>query len=644
MKKITYMFCAIAASALLGGCAADNDFPAREGQIRMSVNVNRPKLNDALTRITIEEQEGDIVCNWKAGDRLLVTDATGTNIGYLELAAGQEGKNFAEFDGYLTGLKEGETTLNFFYLGQDTNVADYESTTHDANHSSQNGTLADLPKHDILTSQVTVNVADGWAYAPDLGLTRQGAFGHFELIMPEGVNLTNENVTISGTGVHSNMCTNLANLNIENTAGTITVPANNGHFYINLIPANGMNPTFTVTVAGKEYEGSLNPKDILPSMFLRKAHQQGVAVQMFAKAGEVDHSLNPLAKWAESNLVYDASTMTSRETGVALTPGSLYQWGRNVGFTDYKNAMGTYNSTSGAYNYGTYAKSYFAGEGFDPADVSYSIASVRYQTLAQLTGAGRKLFCIGDCSIASSGEGITGNGDYWQFEGGEGDWNARAQAGGYTPLAPEGYRLPTKADFMKIFPKAGINTGLYDLASTLDNLIELRDLEGGHKYAIRWTLEGTGRRDIRIQCLMVTDDFSESALNTIDWTANEVVTRYFPATGAIEGFTHRHINSQYKTLDVVRPMPWGTWSTQLNTYPSATNPAYWSVTYTNIVDAARTYEGAYWCADEYNSSKKLMFRFRDNQGAFGMYNTNSLFGASEQPAQNAFAVRCIKID
>lgn len=187
---------------------------------------------------------------------------------------------------------------------------------------------------------------------------------------------------------------------------------------------------------------------------------------------------------------------------------------------------------------------------------------------------------------------------------------------------------------------------IYDLPNTLDGKTELRDLEGGHKYAIRWTLEGTGtsRRDLKIQCLMVADDFAQSSLGSIDWTASEVVTRYFPATGAIEAYFHQHINSQYRTLDVCRPMPFGTWTAQLNTYPTPVNPTYWSVTYVNIVDAGKTYEGAYWCADEYNSTKKLMFRFRDNQGKFGSAQQYSLFGASEQPAQNAFAVRCVVAD
>lgn len=641
MKKYTYLFGALACSALMAGCSADQDFPAVDGKVRMSVKVGRQQVADALTRITIDEQEGNLVCNWAAGDRLLVVNAAGKNVGYMELAQGEENKNFAQFDGYLV-LPEGEQTLNFFYLGN-TDVKNYPETagSYVLDLTSQPGKLASLADRDMLASQVKVNVADGWAYSDDLSLQRRIAFAHFQLQMPDGVTLADENVSITGQGIYAKGTYNLASMATTMTRGTIAVPANGGDFYIDLLPGSDATPTFAVTVAGVEYEGSLTPKDIQASMFLRKAHGQGVLVQMHRKGGNVDHSLNPLAKWAESNLVYDKSTMTSREVGVASTPGSLYQWGRNVGFNDYADALGTYNETSGAYSYGTYAHSKGAGMGLDPNDVRYVIASQRYTTLAQLIGAGSKMFCIGDCT-----ETLTDGGDYWRFDGGTGDWNARAEAGGFSALAPAGYRLPTKADFMKIFPKEGINTGIYDLPNTLSGKTELRDLDGGHKYAIRWILEGTGttRRNLRIECLMVADDFEQARLGTIDWTASEVVVRNFPATGAIDVFNHTYINSQYNTSDVSRPMPFGTWEATVDAYPSVTNARYWSPKILNIVDAGKTYEGAYWCADEYSSTRKLMFRFRDNQGRFGDTQQYSLFGASEQPAQNAFAIRCVVAD
>lgn len=442
MKKYTYLLGALACSALLAGCSADQDFPAVEGKVRMSVKVGRQQIADALTRITIDEQEGDLVCNWAAGDRLLVVNAAGKNVGYMELAQGEENKNFAQFDGYLV-LPEGEQTLNFFYLGK-TDVKNYPETAgkYVLDMTSQAGKIANLGDYDMLSSQVKVNVADGWAYSDDLSLQRRIAFAHFQLQMPDGVTLADENVTITGQGVYSKGTYDLTTMATTMTRGTMTVPANGGDFYIDLLPGSDVTPIFAVTVGGVEYEGTLTPKDIRASMFLRKGHQQGVPVQMFRKGGNVDHSLNPLAKWAESNLVFDKSSRTSRETGVATTPGSLYQWGRNTGFADYKAAMGEYRDNNGTYAYGTYNRSYVASEGFwgSPANGD-DIVSSKYTSLDVLQYFWDRFF-IGDCSIASSGTGITGDGDYWRpaFGDGSGDWNARAAKLNFPDvLAPEGY-------------------------------------------------------------------------------------------------------------------------------------------------------------------------------------------------------------
>ncbi len=658
MKKYTYLLGALACSALLAGCSADQDFPAVEGKVRMSVKVGRQQIADALTRITIDEQEGDLVCNWAAGDRLLVVNAAGKNVGYMELAQGEENKNFSQFDGYLV-LPEGEQTLNFFYLGK-TDVKNYPETAgkYVLDMTSQAGKIANLGDYDMLSSQVKVNVADGWAYSDDLSLQRRIAFAHFQLQMPDGVTLADENVTITGQGVYSKGTYDLTTMATTMTRGTMTVPANGGDFYIDLLPGSDVTPIFAVTVGGVEYEGTLTPKDIQASMFLRKGHQQGVPVQMFRKGGNVDHSLNPLAKWAESNLVFDKSSRTSRETGVATTPGSLYQWGRNTGFADYKAAMGEYRDNNGTYAYGTYNRSYVASEGFwgSPANGD-DIVSSKYTSLDVLQYFWDRFF-IGDCSIASSGTGITGDGDYWRpaFGDGSGDWNARAAKLNFPDvLAPEGYRLPTRADFRKIFPKDGINSS-DNLSSVLTSEKykwgELRDLDGGHKYAIRWLLTTiNGIRNMHIECLMVRDNFTTAELKNIDWTAKEVVKRDFPATGAIEAYTHQHVSvigNDYQYMPVVRPMPYGTWTASMLAWPSQVNAQTWSMKYINIVDAGKTYEGGYWCADEtvpeISNGWRMIFRFRDNTGNFGSYNTISLFGASACPAQNACAVRCVVAD
>lgn len=658
MKKYLYLSLALAGTAMLSSCASEDFGGGVEGeQVRINMRVSRQELGDALTRISIDEVDGDLKMAWEINDQLLVTNTQGQNIGCLNLAKGEEGKNVAMFTGTLV-MKEGVQNINVFYLGKNTDVENISATSYTYDYSNQDGLFASFPSRDLLKSNVSVNVIDGITQDIDLNLQREISFAHFKLVMPDGVTLSNENVTISGNGINNKLTVNLANAGVSSTTGDITVPANAGDFYINIVPSTGVTPTFTVTVGGTEYEGSLTPKDIASSMFLRKAQGQGVEVQMSRKGGNVDHSLNPLAKWAESNLVFDKTSRTSHETGVATTPGSLYQWGRNTGFTDYKDAMGTYNNDNGTYAYGTYNKSFVAAEGFwgSPADGD-DIVSQRYTTLTQLQNNWDKFF-IGDCSIASSGTGITGDGDYWRsdFGDGSGDWNSRATKLKYSDnLAPEGYRLPTRADFKKIFPTEGISS-----SDNLSSLLtsdkykwgELRELDGGHKYAIRWSLTtDNGIRNMHIECLMVSDDFTAEKLKDIDWTVTEVVKRDFPATGAIEAYTHQHISvigNDRQYMSVVRPMPYGTWTANMLAWPSQVNARTWSMKYTNITDAGKTYEGGYWCSDEtvpeISNGWKMIFRFRDNTGNFGSANTNTLFGASAAPAQNAYAVRCIMAD
>lgn len=658
MKKYLYLSLALAGTALLSSCSSEDFGGGAEGEeVRVTMRVSRQEIGDALTRISIDEEGGDLKMAWEKTDKLLVTTDKGVNLGCLELAKGEEGKNVAMFTGTFV-LKEGKQKLNVFYLGKNTDVENISETSYVYDYSTQDGLFTTFPQRDLLKSSVDVNVIDGITEDVDLNLQRWTSFAHFRLVMPDGVTLAKENVTISGEGVYNRMTVNLTNAGTVSAKGNITVPANGGDFYINIVPASGVTPTFTVSVGGVEYEGSLTPKDIEPSMFLRKAQKQGVEVQMFRKGGNVDHSLNPLAKWAESNLVFDKSSRTSRETGIATTPGSLYQWGRNTGFADYKAAMGTYDASKGTYAYGTYNESFVAAEGFwgAPSDGD-DILSQRYTTESQLKLNWDKFF-IGDCSIANSGTGITGNGDYWRpaFGDGSGDWDARAAKLNFPDvLAPEGYRLPTRADFRKIFPVTGINSSS-DLGSILASEKykwgELRDLDGGHKYAIRWSLTTVnGIRNLHIECLMVRDDFTTAELKNIDWTAKEVVKRDFPATGAIEAYTHQHVSvigNDYQYMPVVRPMPYGTWTASMLAWPSQVNAQTWSMKYINIVDAGKTYEGGYWCADEtvpeISNGWRMIFRFRDNTGNFGSTNSTSLFGASACPAQNACAVRCIMAD
>ena len=87
---------------------------------------------------------------------------------------------------------------------------------------------------------------------------------------------------------------------------------------------------------------------------------------------------NPLYKWAEGDLVYNKSTKTNSVATSYTTQASLYQWGRNIGWSDYRDALGT-PSSSYIYPYGTYGKSYATAtglhNGYDDSCMKYTSAS-----------------------------------------------------------------------------------------------------------------------------------------------------------------------------------------------------------------------------------------------------------------------------
>lgn len=248
--------------------------------------------------------------------------------------------------------------------------------------------------------------------------------------------------------------------------------------------------------------------------------------------------------------------------------------------------------------------------------------------------------------------------DYWisSFGDGGATWEDRAEkCNSINKLCPEGWRMPTVNDFKEIWCTAGINTTSTNLSNSISNLgTELRTIKDVCKYIIKWELQVvSSKRILKISALVVPDSFNEQDVSNDIWNNDNVVVRYFGATGGIEAYSHTHtfshspntnlFNPQIVNMDIARPMPFGTWNASPLAIDKLTNYGYtwvssnYTVRYTSIVDAGKTYEGAYWVSDD-----NMIFRFRDNQNQFGSENTNSIFGASKQPRQNAFAIRCVK--
>lgn len=359
----------------------------------------------------------------------------------------------------------------------------------------------------------------------------------------------------------------------------------------------------------------------------------------FTQAGKeevVDHSKNPLLKWAKTDLVYNKNSKTSNFASGYTEQGSLYQWGRNTGWKDYKDALGTYDSFNVTYGYGTYNKSYKTGTGLYNGD---DHQSQRYTSIEQIKNNPSKYF-------------MDANGtDYWASSFGDGGstWQGRAEKCGFAnSVCPDNWRMPTKADFLEIKPVDPFS-GSSSLASVLNNHVELRT-NGDCSYAIRWSAEAISSKTyLRIDAIVVSGNFTKEELSRVDWASDEVVTRYFGANGFIHGFYH--INKvqngpQVDDFPVARPMP----GTETHEDVLKSNNYYYTVTYDYIKDYSVNNEGYYWMSDA-----KEAFTFQDNtrvknaqkttnnspNGQYPFSNRQSVLGILPINAQDCCAIRCV---
>lgn len=347
----------------------------------------------------------------------------------------------------------------------------------------------------------------------------------------------------------------------------------------------------------------------------------------------VDHTKNPLLKWAETDLVYNKTSKTSGFASSYTIQGSLYQWGRNPGWTDYLDAMN--EKTGKKYYYATYDKTYYTATGMTTSNGQNYHSEYSYRE--------NDSFAEYDYFFMNP----NGN-DYWIGEGGGTTWSERASACGIkTRVCPEGWRIPNKADFLEIKPSEALK-GNGDLASVAART-ELRKIEGVCTYAIRWSAEtkNSTKTYLRIDALVVPGNFDEESLPSIDWAGENVVTRYFGANGFINAFYHVNVvgNNYISTTNfpVARPMP-GT-ETHVDKLEQYRNGSF-TVLWNNIIDYSVNNEGYYWMADE-----KSAFRFQDNtriKVAPGADNsrpfkdTQSLLGITSVDAQDCCSIRCVK--
>lgn len=687
-RSIYYSF--LLSTALVAGmtsCSDENDIFGSQGRnVAMTVNINRGEM---ATRSVLTEEDGDLKCTWEANDLVLVVDNTGKKLGILKLFSGA-GQQSATFKGTLTTTAEGNTDVTFLYLG---NTSEEQLKALESpvtiDYSAQDGTLNWLIDHDFFSATQNVNVDLSSIEVESVSLLRQLSFGKFEISLPEGVTYNGEAIEISGPGVYTNASVSLTEGTTFSNNGKITItrPENttSTEFYVAILPTSeSITPTFSTTVNGQKYSYTLDARTWTASEFVRKDNGDGtfsgMQLNMTASSdlyGEYENEdpRNPLHKFAKYNLVRvgDRGSLINGFADSEYENGALYQWGRNYGymdvsgtypgskvtisgdFTNYMDALGDYTwydawnnvSTSSSMNYYRVFDCYaYPENAVITSGTGLSGYGNGYEWWANLDNYERygdvdMLKAHPDKYFFDSSNNAT---DYWisSFAGGGSNWTARATACGYETEnpCPEGWKLPTEADFKEICPSSmpSYNGNLSTLI-TQKAKPELRESNAGVRYVIRW-LNYSGY--LKIQAVVVDSEFKESDIAAIVWDNNtDVVERIFPYTGNISPYVATDTQlTKYlgQTIKVVFPYTMGTVTQTKMTAGDQTGFILgyadyyypWTLFTPNKSYAASV--GGYWVGD----SKKT-FQFFDRSKADN--SGSSSIDIRTTDAQTAYAIR-----
>lgn len=528
----------VLSGAGLSSCSSEEDFAGPKGQkVMLSITASK----DAQTRTSFEETEDGLLCKWTADDKLLVTNRSGQRLGVISLVEGA-GNATALFRGPVT--LDGNQTVNLFYLGNGKAIP--ETLTENAytlDLSAQDGTFASLAANDFMHQEANVTLLNGEATGSVM-MDRRVAEGHFDLQLPGGLQLkAGDVVTITqpegtfyvapkikyGTGGSVVGAT-------DNGTLTITKTEDGNDLYVTIFPQT-LTPTFTIKKDGSIYTATLGSHDWVQSTYVSNSDGSGVAVEL-TDASAVDHSKNPLAKWALTNLDL------SQADGFAENQwdtGQFFQFGRNCGFSGYSDAQGRYavycsKDTDAPWN--VWGFNVYNGKG-NGSKVAYSYS---YSGLTDSNPA--EYFFISDTDLQGSSN------DYWpQRAYLDDDWSTRATAEGWSKgdPSPEGWHIATTAEYNEIMPAQLSSTN----QSSVWGTGEIRK-NADCTYAVRWdisqkTLSSTNvRKVLAVKCLVVEPGTKYA---DVDWNDENVILRYFPSAG--------YINSGYSNFAYWYPNGYG---------------------------------------------------------------------------------------
>ncbi len=339
-----------------------------------------------------------------------------------------------------------------------------------------------------------------------------------------------------------------------------------------------------------------------------------------------DQSKNPLRKWAKTNLIY--SNGSSDFASTTWTRPSLYQFGRNIGWSDYIEASKSYGHWT-EYSNG----SPFSAFPYNP-NLGNGVAFYNSSSFERI----KNRFLLN-----SSYSGSSNDDDYWPIdERKNDDWKTRAEKCGYSTLCPTKWDLPTKDDFVEIMPT---NMSLSNLINGCSEIKQIGDIRVAFVWRLMYQTNNIPGLFVRAAVVDKSVSNIPSDPNDAFWDVDGIKTRVFGATGYIGSFVetfyiHQQISypSNYEVASVNYVYGWKCLGSQIIATPmcdgeSESDPIRTSDglrAYIHSIIDAWTDGGHYWTKDGY----AIEWLLQD-------YGESPYFRIGKNPKHDALAVRCV---
>lgn len=614
---------------------------------------------------------------WENADRIVFVDpAIPTVNGVIDLTAMTDDKQSATFKGGLIRNGKDDFRVTTWNLGARPVSADMDTRTI-IDLSSQTGLKDNLGALDVMADLTETNrlrMTDNGLVA-SFNLTSTLSFVRFRLDLPDDLTYAGQPITVSGDGLVNAYTLNLADGSSQPRTGNITVggtalPDGDADIYMALYPGATPELTFSLDIDGQTYAGTFAAYDYRPNTYYTKSGTDGQGCTVKTDdprepqlTGD-DDPANPLSKFATGNL-YRVDGLTNDISDDPTWYGALYQWGRNYGYMDTK---GIYENTNTGLDPGTRYTHWCDAMGLmvydwdncDSYPDGYLVYSP-YERVASYTGAhwNKNKFWTDAPHGYLSVDDIKNNPtkflmdarpsgrteDYWisSFGNGGSNWYERAEACGYdqTNPCPEGWRLPTEAEFRAVLPSVNQEKSRTSLTGIFNSLgAEVRYNAAAQKYyVIRWRVNG---ESLVVETVVVPETFIAANATAAFWEKaaadRTLVSRTFSNTGFIDNIVGIDVYPNYeyyaKPHCRYRDLDKGVWYAPTVGHDGVTYPQYQF----NIMGPGDNYGfsyGGYWLADA-----KKVARWSDRRS---FENSSYIEIGTAGPAMG-YAIRPVRAD